>query len=116
MKTSYYKSPMLKPGMNLVRISTSSPKWFLLPLRSYPKLYPGWELVGGYKQGKISEAQSRERYYAGILATLDPQKVFDDLGEDAILLCWEKPGTFCHRRIVAEWLEDRLKIQVDELG
>jgi uncharacterized protein (DUF488 family) len=49
------------------------------------------------------------------LSKLDPQKVFSDLGQDAILLCWEKPGEDCHRRLVAEWLEGLLGIKVPEL-
>jgi uncharacterized protein (DUF488 family) len=49
------------------------------------------------------------------LDKLDPQKVFDDLGEDAILLCWEAPCQFCHRRLVAEWLEKHLGVNVPEL-
>jgi hypothetical protein len=30
------------------------------------------------------------------------------------LLCWEAPGKFCHRRLVAAWLEDALGIDVPE--
>lgn len=115
MKTSYYKSPLLKPDMNLVRISTSSPKWFPFALRPYPKLYPGWDLVGSYKDGKTNEAEARERYYAKVLNNLNPHEVFAEIGEDAILLCWEKSGVFCHRRIVADWFWERLNIRVDEL-
>jgi hypothetical protein len=39
-----------------------------------------------------------------------------DLGLDAILLCWESFNVRCHRRLVAEWLEDKLGIIVPELG
>jgi hypothetical protein len=45
----------------------------------------------------------------------DPQKVFEDRGEDTILLCWEAPGKFCRRRLVAAWLEEKLGVQVPEL-
>lgn len=31
------------------------------------------------------------------------------------LFFYEKPGTFCYRRVVAEWLEDALGIEVHEL-
>jgi hypothetical protein len=60
-------------------------------------------------------------YRDQVLSKLDPQKVYDDLGEDAILLCHEKwddiksGKAFCHRRIVAEWLEEELGIEVPEL-
>jgi len=36
------------------------------------------------------------------------------LGEDAILLCYEGIFQFCHRRLVAKWLEEQLNITVDE--
>jgi uncharacterized protein (DUF488 family) len=49
-----------------------------------------------------------------VLGKLDPAKVLDDLGGGAILMCWEKPGEDCHRRLVAEWLEKHLSIKVPE--
>lgn len=116
MKTSYYSCQLLKTEMNLVRISTSAPRWFQLPLKTYPKLYPGWDLVNQHKEGKTTEAQAREFYEAKILSKLNAQEVFNELGEDAVLLCWEKSGAFCHRRIVAEWLEKELGVKVEELS
>jgi hypothetical protein len=76
--------------------------------RSYPALAPRREML------KMDEATYRVEYQK-ILNNLDPQKVFDDLGEDAILLCWEASGKFCHRRLVAEWLEKHLGVNVPEL-
>ena len=32
------------------------------------------------------------------------------------LLCYEKPGDFCHRHIVAEWIKNNSNIKVEELG
>ena len=54
-------------------------------------------------------------YRECVLDTLDPHKVRGDLGEDAILLCYEDPGKRCHRRLVADWLERTLGIEVPEL-
>ena len=54
-------------------------------------------------------------YRHDVLGHLDPAKVAADLGPDAVLLCWEAAGEDCHRRLVAEWLEKFLKIQVPEL-
>jgi len=54
--------------------------------------------------------------YRKQLATLDPRQVAEDLGSDAILLCWESFNVRCHRRRVAEWLEEKLGIVVPELG
>lgn len=59
--------------------------------------------------------------YNQILDNLDPKKVIDDLrdisgGQDIVLLCHEKAGDFCHRRLVAKWLEKHCGIEVPELG
>ena len=60
-------------------------------------------------------------YYEKVLNKLNPQEVYNKLGDNAVLLCYEswesiKNGkTTCHRRIVAKWLEDNLNIKVDEL-
>lgn len=35
---------------------------------------------------------------------------------DAILLCWEASGNFCHRRLVADWFKKELGIEVLELA
>lgn len=61
-------------------------------------------------------------YYEKVLKKLDPQEVYNQLGDNAVLLCYEKWAdiesgkTFCHRRIVAKWLEDNLGVKVEELG
>jgi len=62
---------------------------------------------------KMTNGEYRAAYQE-ILDRLDPRKVYQELGEDAILLCWEKPGEFCHRRLVAEWLERELGVEVPE--
>ena len=118
MKISYYFSSRIRaPGLNLVGISNTHPKGlaWLQGLRTYQPLCPGWDLVKTYKNGKISQDEYEYLYHEEILNRLDPSKVYEDLGEDAILLCWEKPGVFCHRRIVAQWLYDNLHIKVSEL-
>jgi uncharacterized protein (DUF488 family) len=48
------------------------------------------------------------------LDKLDPGEVAYELGSEAVLLCWEAPGRFCHRRLVATWLEEALGVDVPE--
>ena len=48
---------------------------------------------------------------ADIIAEI--QKYF---GDDVILLCFEQVNVKCHRRLVAEWLEENTGIEVTELG
>lgn len=108
MKTSNFFSLGRQPEdfKNSVSIALRSPKWY--QGRRYPALAPRPKML------KMSEAAYRVEYQK-ILDKLDPQKVFNDLGEDAILLCWEAPGKFCHRRLVAAWLEKHLGITIPEL-
>ena len=54
-----------------------------------------------------------------ILKYQDAKLVYNQLessagGKNIALLCYEKPGEFCHRRLVAEWIEKELNIKVDE--
>jgi len=56
-------------------------------------------------------------YRAHVLDKLDPMKVIRDLGGDNfILLCWEPPGEFCHRRVVAAWMRKETGILIEELN
>ena len=82
--------------------------------REYKKLAPKKWFFKEYKLDG-DEKKYIKYYYAEVLDKLDPKEVHRDLGEDAVLLCWEKPGKFCHRHIVAEWLRDKLGIIIEEL-
>jgi len=120
MKTSYYFSNRIRePDLNLVGVSNSYPKGlsWLKSMRTYKSLCPGWVLVKDYKREIISWQNYVEIYQRDILNRLDPEEVYHDLGEDAVILCWEKPGTLtlCHRRLIADWFYDRLQIKINEL-
>lgn len=46
-----------------------------------------------------------------VLSVLDPKTVESWLltmanGKIPVLICYEKPGNFCHRHLVAKWLND----------
>jgi hypothetical protein len=118
MKTSYYFSSRIRDqNLNLVAVSNTYPRHltWLKNIHQYRKLCPGWALVKDYKQHRISWQNYVEIYREDILEKLDAQKVFNDLGYDAVILCWERPGQLCHRRLIAEWFFDHLKIRVNEL-
>ena len=55
-----------------------------------------------------------EQYYKEVLSKLDPEKVYKDL-KHSFLLCYEDNNEFCHRHIVAKWLELSLGIYVPEI-
>ena len=68
--------------------------------------------------GKISEEKNNryyvEEFYNQVLSKLDPEKVYNDL-DGSVLLCYESNTQFCHRHIVAAWLEILLDIKVPEM-
>jgi hypothetical protein len=101
MMTSNFAMHNIMKFQNAVSIARSSR---LFNVRRYPQ----------YLAGILNEMEYAIEYKREVLDKLDPVKVFQELGSDAVLLCWEPPGKFCHRRLVAVWLEEALGIEVPE--
>lgn len=57
-----------------------------------------------------------EKFYNKVLKQLSPSEIYSSVGENAVLLCFEKPTEFCHRFLVASWLELNLGVEIDEYG
>ena len=108
MKTSYFAKYSEDDGIS---IAIKSPDWFDGP--SYSDLFPKWDMINAFKKTR-DEDEYVTAYYSEILSKLDPEKVWEDL-KDKTLLCWERSGSFCHRRIVADWLENTLGVKVLEV-
>ena len=113
MKTSYFANPRAVADPNAVAISRGVPRWF--KGRVYDPLRPPWGLVQATKSGTMTHEEYEHRYRTEVLGVLDPAAARRDLGADAVLLCWERPGAPCHRRIVAAWFEETLGIEVAEM-
>ena len=68
--------------------------------------------------GKIPEEENNKyyvkEYYKCVLSKLNPNEVYDEVN-NSILLCYENNEDFCHRHIVAAWLELTLGIEVLEV-
>lgn len=115
MNTSYFAN--LKNVRNPLSISGKAPDWYKGP--QFKMLAPKWSFFKDYKDGKIDQDGYTEQYFKLVLDPLDPKTVFDHLtrtyGDDVTLLCYERRGEFCHRHLVAIWLEDNLCIKVTEL-
>ncbi len=117
MKTSSF---YLYSGTGRISIARTAPRRVAAGFKIYRALAPGaWLFEPAYKD----YATYRERYFREILVPLDPQKIWDDFhaltdGYEPILLCHEhlrKPSEWCHRRMVAEWLEQALGVEVPEM-
>jgi len=111
MKTSYFAKVRNLYGANLISIALKTPPGFKGTI--YTRLAPTYELLNKWKNKKINEREYIEEYLQ-ILNKLDPHKIYQQLGEDAILLCYEKSGDFCHRHIVADWFK-KYGYDVEEL-
>lgn len=110
MNTSYFARLSRHP--NTVSIANITPSWYRG--RIYKKLAPPYPLIKKYKIDKDTESYTKI-YESEILEKLDPLKTYSELGPNSILLCYEVPGGFCHRHIVARWFHKYLNILVTEL-
>ena len=115
MKTASY---FTYRGPGRVGISIGRPRG-IAGYRIYRPLAPRGDML------KMGIEQYREIYIGEILASQDPEKVAADLqrlagDHEPVLLCFEKPpfhaDNWCHRRMVAEWLESRLGLDIPEIN
>ena len=110
MKTSYFaKSGHRK---NAVGICSYRPPFY--KGRMFTKLGPKKWFLDKYKKDGDEEFYKKQ-YQKEVLDKLDPKQIFKELGKNSILLCWEGKGKFCHRHLVARWLEKHLNITVKEI-
>jgi hypothetical protein len=96
--------------------------------RGVPRGKKGDQRLRQLEPGPWFKSVSADRYldlYGEILARLDPHEVYERLcwnGDVSVMLCWEAAHDchtgrkWCHRHLVAQWLEDRLGIEVLEVG
>jgi hypothetical protein len=95
--------------------------------RGTPRRLSGYRRLRALEPGSWFRSVTPARYlelYREILNQLDPAAIYDRLiafGDSPVMLCWETASdcqsgkTFCHRHLVAQWLEQRLSIQVREV-
>lgn len=73
----------------------------------YKRLAPSSSLLSAWK--KEPDEKAYRKVFNNILNRLDHRMVLGDLihlsgGRDIVLVCYEGPSKFCHRHLVAEWL------------
>jgi len=115
MKTSYYGNKSLPPDIVAVRISRGAPRW-RTPYKIAGvarSLVPASELMGLHKSDyrAVYIAALESAGVGTIMAELEP------FGPDAVLMCFESlhDGTWCHRRIFADWWERKTGGVIAEL-
>lgn len=110
---SYYGSRSIPEDAFTVQISTSKPKGMEVDVE-FEMVYPDYKtMVAPHRDGSIDDAEYTRRYKE---AVLDPKKdrILEAVGRmkemaedrDIYLMCYEKPGAFCHRYLVSNFLNE----------
>lgn len=92
-------------GLTPVGISGWSPDGY--NGKTYKKLAPKYVWWKEWHDNNLSEQWYINKYHETVLNKLNPTSVVQDLqkfGNDVVLLCFETPDKFCHRHLVATWL------------
>ncbi len=115
--TSYYGNmrKLAKSDIVPVGISIGVPNFFKGNTMKY--LAPRRDMLNMKKEKYIPE-------YLKILENVSIDKIREDVGmiskihggKDIALLCFEKSGDFCHRRLFAEWLKEKTGYEIEEFG
>ncbi len=78
-----------------------------------PKMSPTKEILSNYKKGYITWGDY-EKEFRQLLESREIEKVIDiDQINDSCFLCSEHKPDFCHRRLVAEYLKERLNENIN---
>ena len=115
--TSYFANlkNLEKEDIFPIGICCYPPKWFDGP--NLGAIAPTPDIL---EKCKSSHAEYEKRYKAEVLSIFKDVNILINKisyisgGKDVALCCYEKPSDFCHRHIVAKWLEEQAGIEVKE--
>lgn len=91
-----------------ISIANSKPKGLNIP--TWTDVVPNWNNVKEFKEQQITACEFIKRYisdltYDSPLKHFDYLEKYEDKVEAVVLLCWEKSADFCHRTILADYLQ-----------
>ena len=106
--TSYFGNllKLKEKGIKPISIALFPPKWYIGD--QLPAVAPDSAIFAGYKENIISEERFK-KFYEYKIKQIGKEKIFkmiEDIakGQDVALVCFETPGCFCHRHILADYL------------
>lgn len=105
---------------NLISISGDRGKMIGFTGKALPQLAPKLEFWNIWHSniGKISQEENTEyyikEYYKQVLLKVNIEELLKN-EKNPILLCYEKSEEFCHRHIVAEYIQMKYGIVVPEI-
>ena len=116
--TSYFgnSKKLQQAGIKVIGIALYPPRWFYGI--SLKQVSPTKSIL--FEKGQTQEEYIR-RYKAEVLAPQDMGQFLKAVeaasgGQDVALCCYEKPGDFCHRHIVADWIKEKTGVEIKEYG
>ena len=117
--TGYYSKikEYADAGLRLLSISRTKPG-FAKNCVDVSPLFPDEKILWDYKKGDIDEMEYTSKYLdqlneLGIDRIIKTIQIF---GDDVVLLCWESPEKFCHRHILADYINRNSDLVVEEFG
>ena len=127
--TSYWQNPNLVENGEVLPVGISrgtlpgmTRKKKTYDYKRLGLLAPSDGLYDAWKAGEIDE-EAYTRIYRTQLERIGLEKIQAQLTRKAregdkplVLLCFEKPGEFCHRRLFAGWYREKTGQIVPELG
>lgn len=106
--TTYFaKLKSLPQNVMPISICGKAPNWY--DGLQYKKLAPKYGFFMKWKETHDNDYYI-EHFNKEVLSQLDPVEVVRELyrvsnyAENIALVCYEKPSDFCHRHLVADWL------------
>lgn len=117
--TGYYSKikEYADSGLILLSISRTKPE-FAKSCIDIPQLFPSDKILWDHKKGKIDDMEYTSKYLdqlneLGIDRIIKMIQIF---GDNVVLLCWESPEKFCHRHILADYINKNSGVVVEEFG
>ena len=116
--TSYFgnSKKLQQAGIKVIGISLYPPRWF--NGISLKQVAPTKSIL--FANGQTQEEYTR-RYRSEVLSRQDMQQFLKTVeqasgGQDVALCCYEKPEDFCHRHILADWIKEKIGVEISEYG
>lgn len=96
-----------------IAICGKSPDWY--EGLEYKKLAPKLKFFQEWKKNGDDEYYI-DCFIEQVLNKLDAEEVYEELAalanaDACVLVCYERPGEFCHRRLVAAWLNANIDME-----
>ena len=113
MFTSYYARDANHP--NAYCISAWPPKW-ADGIACLQWLAPSHKLITQILRDEVTIEQYESLYLEEMQQKGSAEYIYSLIPDGAILLCYERPGESCHRRVLADWLTEELGVDIPELA